>query len=309
MFFEWMKCNVVDQQARELTYVKFPTKFIWDKENWIWRMRKNNNGAIGRIHHVAPVSGDLFYLRILLIMVKGPTSYEEIRKVNGKVFDNFKDAYYELRLLDDDIEYIDSIKEAFFGEGGHFIKKLFAQLLLSNIMSRLEVVFDKTFKFLYVDVVHPHRPGTQIQIELLKGLTLQEIKKLLQRNSSSLRTLLLSGGQTAHSRFRIPLNPIDESFCTISPDSKLAELIRRAKLIIWDEAPMVNKICVKLIDPSMRDICRQVNPNSKDTLFGGKIVVFGGDFRQILHVIQKGKRENIVAASVNSSYLWDYVTV
>ncbi|XP_071713678.1 uncharacterized protein [Rutidosis leptorrhynchoides] len=46
-----------------------------------------------------------------------------------------------------------------------------------------------------------------------------------------------------------------------------------------------------------------------DTLFGGKIVVFGGDFRQILPVIQKGKREDIVAASLNSSYLWDHVSV
>ncbi|XP_071739779.1 uncharacterized protein [Rutidosis leptorrhynchoides] len=46
-----------------------------------------------------------------------------------------------------------------------------------------------------------------------------------------------------------------------------------------------------------------------DTLFGGKIVVFGGDFRQILPVIQKGTRQDIVAASLNSSYLWSHVTV
>ncbi|XP_071727726.1 uncharacterized protein [Rutidosis leptorrhynchoides] len=56
-------------------------------------------------------------------------------------------------------------------------------------------------------------------------------------------------------------------------------------------------------------ICRQGNPDSMYTLFGGKIVVFGGDFRQILPVIQKGTREDIVAASLNSSYMWDYVTV
>ncbi|XP_071708544.1 uncharacterized protein [Rutidosis leptorrhynchoides] len=72
---------------------------------------------------------------------------------------------------------------------------------------------------------------------------------------------------------------------------------------------MVNKICVEAMDRYMRDICRQVNPDSMDTLFGGKIVVFGGDFRQILFVIQKGKRENIAAASLNSSYLWDYVNI
>ncbi|XP_071688591.1 uncharacterized protein [Rutidosis leptorrhynchoides] len=72
---------------------------------------------------------------------------------------------------------------------------------------------------------------------------------------------------------------------------------------------MVNKMCVEALDRSMRDICHQSNPDSMDTLFGGKTVVFGGDFRQILPVIQKGKREDIVDASLNSSYLWDYVTV
>ncbi|XP_071728730.1 ATP-dependent DNA helicase PIF1-like [Rutidosis leptorrhynchoides] len=402
MFLEWMKCNGCNQQARQLTYVDFPTKFIWDKDDRVWKLRKRKIGAIGRIHHVSPAAGDHFYLGILLNKVKGPTSYEEIRWVNGILFDNFKDACYHLGLLDDDNEYIETIKEAFFGEGGHFVRNFFAQLLLTNTMSRPEDVFDKTFEFLSVDVVHPNRPD----------LTLQEIERLLQRNSSSLRNfismpfpsyntrnisenhliidelpydkstlevehtdfitkltteqkdaydqiikavdegtgdvfflygyggtgktflwktltaalrskgeivlnvatsgiaaLLLSEGRTAHSRFRIPLQPTDESFCTIKSDSNLAELIRRAKLIIWDEAPMVNKMCVEALDRSFRDICRQINPHSMDTLFGGKIVVFGGDFRQILPIIQKGTRQDRVAASLNSSYLWDYVTV
>ena len=38
--------------------------------------------------------------------------------------------------------------------------------------------------------------------------------------------------------------------------------------------------------------------------FGGKVVVLGGDFRQILSVIRKGSRHDIVTSAVNSSYLW-----
>ncbi|KAF7835704.1 ATP-dependent DNA helicase pif1-like [Senna tora] len=38
--------------------------------------------------------------------------------------------------------------------------------------------------------------------------------------------------------------------------------------------------------------------------FGGKVVVLGGDFRQILPVIPRAGREDIVLASLNSSYLW-----
>lgn len=35
------------------------------------------------------------------------------------------------------------------------------------------------------------------------------------------------------------------------------------------------------------------------------IIVFGGDFRQILPVITGGGREEIVLAALNSSYLWE----
>ncbi|XP_019158019.1 PREDICTED: uncharacterized protein LOC109154746 [Ipomoea nil] len=38
--------------------------------------------------------------------------------------------------------------------------------------------------------------------------------------------------------------------------------------------------------------------------FGGKTVVLGGDFRQILPVIPKCSRQEIVQASINSLYLW-----
>ncbi|XP_071727922.1 uncharacterized protein [Rutidosis leptorrhynchoides] len=87
-------------------------------------------------------------------------------------------------------------------------------------------------------------------------------KILLNVASSGIAALLLSGGRTAHSRFGIPIDPTDESFCRILPGSNLAGLIRRAKLIIWDEAPMVNKLCVETLDRSLRDICGPDNPNS-----------------------------------------------
>ncbi|XP_057433318.1 uncharacterized protein LOC130726103 [Lotus japonicus] len=43
--------------------------------------------------------------------------------------------------------------------------------------------------------------------------------------------------------------------------------------------------------------------------FGRKVVVLGGDFRQILPVISKGSRADIVGSTVTSSYLWKYCKV
>jgi ATP-dependent DNA helicase PIF1 len=46
-----------------------------------------------------------------------------------------------------------------------------------------------------------------------------------------------------------------------------------------------------------------------DITIGGVSVVLGGDFRQILPVIRKGCRQDILASSINSSKLWSHCKV
>src|SRR5688572_27002935 len=68
---------------------------------------------------------------------------------------------------------------------------------------------------------------------------------------------------------------------------------------------MVSKYCFEALDKSMRDALRGADGLPVDIPFGGKVVVFGGDFRQILPVIPKGTRQDIIFAAINSSYLWN----
>ncbi|XP_042010499.1 ATP-dependent DNA helicase pif1-like [Salvia splendens] len=127
--------------------------------------------------------------------------------------------------------------------------------------------------------------------------------------SSGIASLLLPGGRTTHSRFKISINVNKDSMCNIKPGGALAELIVRAKLIIWDEAPMIHKYCIEVVDRTLRDIMRVCNELNSNKPFGGKTVVFGGDFRQILPVVPKGSRQDVVNATINSSYLWKSCTV
>jgi hypothetical protein len=53
--------------------------------------------------------------------------------------------------------------------------------------------------------------------------------------------LLLLGGRTAHSRFKIPIDLHDELTYNITQQMKVAELVRKVNLIIWDEAPMMHR--------------------------------------------------------------------
>ena len=84
-------------------------------------------------------------------------------------------------------------------------------------------------------------------------------------------------------------------------DSPREDLVRAAKLIIWDEAPMMHRWCFEAVYRSMRDIMSKNDPLNEFRPFGGMTVVLGGDFRQILPVVRKGSRQDIVDASINSS--------
>uniref|UniRef100_A0A0R0KGW9 ATP-dependent DNA helicase n=1 Tax=Glycine max TaxID=3847 RepID=A0A0R0KGW9_SOYBN len=62
------------------------------------------------------------------------------------------------------------------------------------------------------------------------------------------------------------------------------------------------KIPVPIFEDSTCNILQ--GKKNLNQIFGGKVIVFGGDFRQILPVIPRGSRSDIINATINSSYLW-----
>ena len=86
--------------------------------------------------------------------------------------------------------------------------------------------------------------------------------------------------------------------CRISAQSDLAKLIRQAELIVWDETPMMNRNVYKAVDRTLRDIRRI------DAPFGGKLIVLGGDFRQVLPVIPHAGPAEVVASCINRASFW-----
>ncbi|CAF1859751.1 unnamed protein product [Brassica napus] len=95
----------------------------------------------------------------------------------------------------------------------------------------------------------------------------------------------------------------------VIPGSSLAALISKAGLIIWDEAPMAHRHAFETLDRSFRDLLSHESPEASTQPFGGKTVLLGGDFRQILPVIPHGKRPDTVLASISKSYLWKMARV
>ncbi|POM74430.1 Helitron helicase-like protein [Phytophthora palmivora] len=88
----------------------------------------------------------------------------------------------------------------------------------------------------------------------------------------------------------------------ITHSSQKAELIRNASLIICDEAPMIHRACFEAVDRSFRDIMKnELEP------FGGKVMVFSGDRRQILPVLKDATRAETLEACFKSSQLWSHL--
>ena len=62
---------------------------------------------------------------------------------------------------------------------------------------------------------------------------------------------LLHLGRTFHSRFKAPLDPAEDSHLALNAQSNLAQLIRMAKMIIVDEAPMLHRYLLEALDRTL----------------------------------------------------------
>jgi ATP-dependent DNA helicase PIF1 len=135
--------------------------------------------------------------------------------------------------------------------------------------------------------------------ELLGSIRSQD-KIAIAIATSGVATSIMPGGRTAHSRFKIPINIDEGGYCSFTKQGGTAKLLREASLILWDEALMTKRHAIEALDISLCDIL-----DKEDLPFGGKTIVFGGDFRQTLPVVRKGSWAQIVDASLRRSYLWD----
>ena len=64
---------------------------------------------------------------------------------------------------------------------------------------------------------------------------------------------------------------------------------------------MAHKHAIQAVDRTLRDIMRVDEP------FGGKVFVFGGEFRQVLAVVRHGSRLQTVDASLKRSLMWQHL--
>jgi hypothetical protein len=138
-------------------------------------------------------------------------------------------------------------------------------------------------------------------LEYVRGLG----KVAISVASTGISSLLLEGGTTAHSRFKIPLHLDEWSSCNLAQDSPEAEVLKAAALVCWDEAPVMSRYAFEAVHKYFCELMR----TPLNIPFGGKVMLLGGDFRQTLPVIPHGSTHQILEQSLFKSELWKTVNV
>ena len=211
--------------------------------------------------------------------------------------------YHECREVREDISYDQEemhiiLNLALHGDGPQNIGKLNSgQMAVFDAIR--QAIHGNGPKLILIDA----RGGTGktflLNIVLCLVRTMGEDSIALATAFTGIAAQLLQGGRTFNSRFKYPLKPSKGQLCSITKGSGIHKLIQKARLVLWDEAPMSNKEQVESLNKTFQDLM-----GNKD-LFGGKVVVLAGDFRQLTTVIPKGNRSQIVDASLKRSHLWN----
>ncbi|KAK8815284.1 hypothetical protein WA158_003496 [Blastocystis sp. Blastoise] len=141
---------------------------------------------------------------------------------------------------------------------------------------------------------------------LIKMIRTRE-KPVLAVAFTGITATLLSGGSTSHSVFGLPLDLNEMSISHITRSSAKANDLRKAAIIIWDEAPMASIYALEVLDNLLHDLFSSID--SEDPClqypFVGKTIVLGGDFRQYLPVVKNGNESSTVGVCLKRFKYWN----
>ncbi|XP_055306852.1 uncharacterized protein LOC129571114, partial [Sitodiplosis mosellana] len=165
-FFELCKR---DSFARQLLYSEVPK--TWDTTTKKCQRRKQGirieghtnlfaSDALGRLYTVHPYNFECYYLRMLLINVRGPTSFQHIKTVNGEICATYRQACENLHLLENDAQWNLSLEDASNTAHPHQIRSLFVVIITTCFPVNPQSLWEKYKNFMSDDILFRLRSST-----------------------------------------------------------------------------------------------------------------------------------------------------
>lgn len=155
-----------DTFAETLLYVDVSRYYTWDASKKMWRRRKLGNivegtevrecELIGRIYTVSPKQAECFFLRTLLHHVKGPQSFNDVKRYQGHIYPTFRDACLARGLLEDDEIHVHALQESTVSCTAKVIRQLFAIILIHCCPSNPYALWTQFADVMMEDIRHEH---------------------------------------------------------------------------------------------------------------------------------------------------------
>ncbi|XP_019191165.1 PREDICTED: uncharacterized protein LOC109185656, partial [Ipomoea nil] len=276
MFLEWFEANKTYPEARNLTYAEMPTKFVWKKDIRKWQQGKED-------------------------------------------FQSVEDACCARGLVDDDREYVHAIEEASHWATPVNLRRLFVTLLMTNSIAKPEVVWEAAWIHLSDDAQFKIRQELEFQEELAYDVNVmkEENDTLVEKLTEEQRTIYDNVLQDAENNlgglfFVYEYGGTGKTFLWRA----LSSALRSKGEIVLNVA---SSGIASLLLPGGRTahsrfaIPIAVNEDSTCNISQSSPLahlimqlVLGGDFRQILPVIPKGTRQDIVLANSEVQEIADF---
>lgn len=152
---------ITDDFAKTLLYSEVPSYYVWKNNKFERRkLGKNVDGwqnvkkgdALGRVYTIHPNNIECFHLRMLLHVIKGPTSFLDLKTVNCVVHPTFQSACLALGLLEDDAHWDSALEEAALSDHPIKLRDLFTIMLVHCQLSNPFNLWEKHRNSLSEDI-------------------------------------------------------------------------------------------------------------------------------------------------------------
>ncbi|UYV71022.1 hypothetical protein LAZ67_8001449 [Cordylochernes scorpioides] len=187
---EWFKLNQNDQEARNYFYREIPNHYVWEtkktKGTWKPRQRGGEN-VIGRMYTVSVSDQERYFLRILLLHVKGATSFEYLRTVDGILHSTFKKAAQAHGLLLDDTMWRLTIRDACLLSMPQKLRELFAYICVYGPPTSPLELWQEFKEQFTEDFCHRHTINNSISHESCESFAMREVQNILVLHGRSFK--------------------------------------------------------------------------------------------------------------------------
>ncbi|GFR01921.1 ATP-dependent DNA helicase, partial [Trichonephila clavata] len=169
-----------DEFAASLLYEEIPGYYTFNKQNGSFQRRRRgtpveghpgifHEHTLGRIYTIHPNNRECYHLRMLLNVVKGPTSFKTLKSVNGILYPTYQAACLALGLLEGDNHWSDTLTDARISSSASKLRELFAIILVFCNVSNPSELWNKFQDHLMEDYVRDfqrHYPDADINAHL-----------------------------------------------------------------------------------------------------------------------------------------------